>query len=84
MEVTAKKLGDSSEDETQPPEVPSTPKKKPKYIQSDRTSIKRVKTYSHIKENESVSLIYLLLVFLWIVICAFVIFRAMETKIRAA
>lgn len=49
MEVTAKKLGDESEEETVDIEVPSTPKKKPKYLQHESVSTKRIKKFSQTK-----------------------------------
>lgn len=84
MEITVKKhVSDSPEQQTTI-DPPSTPKKKPKYEANDHTTERRVKKFTQIKEKESVSLIYILLVFIWLVTIAFTLFMAVQTKLRGA
>lgn len=83
MEITVKKhVIDSPEEQTTV--APSTPKKKPKYEANELTTERRVKKFTQMKEKESVSLIYILLVFIWVVVIAFTLFMAVQTKLRGA
>jgi uncharacterized protein HemX len=84
MEGTVKKASSAAYEEGTCSEIPSTPRKKPKYPPSEQSSVRRIKTYTQMKERESVSLIYVLLVFLWLLAAAFVLFMSFQTKLRAA
>ena len=84
MEATARKphcLSQAEESLT----APSTPKKRPIYASVETPPARqRIKSFTQTKEKESASLVYVLLVFLWILGFGLTLFMASQTKIRQA
>ena len=84
MDTSSTKTTDTSFDEERKLDRFSTPKKKPKYVQGEQSTSRRVKSFTQMKEKQSVSMVYPLLVLLWVVIFSLVVFVAFQGKLRFA
>lgn len=84
MDTSSTKSTDISFDEDSKLDKFSTPKKRPKYLQGEQSTSRRIKSFTQMKEKESVSMVYPLLVLVWFVVFSLIVFVAFQGKLRSA